>query len=617
MDTISIILMVVVALIAAAATYFICRKKMAVPLNLFVSKDEHEQIMQELHGQLTALDGQKSQMEKQLSEAKENAKSLSDRLTLLTSSGQVDPELMAKLTDVDRLKKKVKQLEDDLDEAQEDLDDANKKLKNKTNDFLNLQDNLHDIEKNLQQKQEELTQVQQDLEDKVSLMKLKDESLFFVQHILSAEEFSDSSTFNLYRKVDVLSDFIQGELLDSMKQIWDLKDDSDVVRLLTEDVNRWEAVQKKNWISGKTAIAFVGEFSAGKTSIVNRILSGDDSSVPLLPVSAKATTAIPTYISGGPKTDYKFFSQNNKLKKIDAEVFSRITKEVLDQVGGVSNLIQYFVMTYKNENLDNLSILDTPGFNSNDKEDATRTLGVINECDALFWVFDVNSGTVNKSSIDLIKHHLKKPLYVVINKTDTKADSEVKKVEQLIKDTFKREGVAVEKFIRFSSKAPLDNIMTPIKSVKSTSGEDQYLNLVNKEIKNAVSAINQFVKKKNTEFDNCRKNADALTEKYNKAIASTYDDCETAVNIPHFESHLFKKDNYEMSQYEYSQLETILNRIATSHMVTLCNIYNQAVEAQQSVQSAYEALQEARGRVRLMDNCEKQFNKYKHQLTLN
>ena len=44
---------------------------------------------------------------------------------------------------------------------------------------------------------------------------------------------------------------------------------------------------------------------------------------------------------------------------------------------------------------------------------------------------------------------------------------------------------------------------------------------------------------------------------------------------------------------------------------------NQAVEPQQSVQSAYEALQEARGRVRLMDNCEKQFNKYKHQLTLN
>ncbi len=33
-----------------------------------------------------------------------------------------------------------------------------------------------------------------------------------------------------------------------------------------------------------------------------------------------------------------------------------------------SSLIKYFVMTYKNPNLNGLSILDTPGFNSNDSE---------------------------------------------------------------------------------------------------------------------------------------------------------------------------------------------------------------------------------------------------------
>lgn len=76
----------------------------------------------------------------------------------------------------------------------------------------------------------------------------------------------------------------------------------------------------------------------------------------------------------------------------------------MDQVKGVSSLIQYFVMTYRNTNLRGLSILDTPGFNSNDSEDAQRTIDVINECDALFWVFDVNSGTVNRSSISLIKN---------------------------------------------------------------------------------------------------------------------------------------------------------------------------------------------------------------------
>ena len=158
---------------------------------------------------------------------------------------------------------------------------------------------------------------------------------------------------------------------------------------------------------------------------------------------------------------------DNIQKNISEETFKRVNKEVLDQVKGVSSLIQYFVMTYKNTNLDNLSILDTPGFNSNDKEDAARTIGVINECDALFWVFDVNAGTVNRTSIQLIKENLHKPLYVVINKVDTKAETEVNKVEQLIRKTLRDSGISVQQFIRFSAKAPLNTIMDPIQRIPS------------------------------------------------------------------------------------------------------------------------------------------------------
>ena len=206
------------------------------------------------------------------------------------------------------------------------------------------------------------------------------------------------------------------------------------------------------------------------------MLSQDDPNVPLLPVSTKATTAIPTYISGGVGTFYQFVTPNNELKKISESTFKKVSKEILDQVKGVSSLIQYFVMTYKNANLDRLSILDTPGFNSNDKEDAERTIGVINECDALFWVFDVNNGTVNRSSIDLIKRHLKKPLYVVINKVDSKAPTEVDKVESLIMKTLSEAGLNVNKIIRFSQKAPLSDIMNVIKNIPHDSQKEGYLN---------------------------------------------------------------------------------------------------------------------------------------------
>ena len=163
------------------------------------------------------------------------------------------------------------------------------------------------------------------------------------------------------------------------------------------------------------------------------------------------------------------------MKVIDEHSFRKVSKETLDQVKGISALIKYFVMFYPNQNLQGLSVLDTPGFNSNDKEDRERTIDVINECDALFWVFDVNAGTVNRSSIAVIKEKLNKPLYVVINKVDTKPKSEVDKVEALIKKTLANEGLTVQQFIRFSSQAPLEQIMNPIQSVERISNRANFL----------------------------------------------------------------------------------------------------------------------------------------------
>lgn len=82
---------------------------------------------------------------------------------------------------------------------------------------------------------------------------------------------------------------------------------------------------------------------------------------------------------------------------------------------------------------------------------------------------------MNRSSISLIKEKLNKPLYVVINKVDTKPKSEVDKVEALISKTLKDAGLKVEKYIRFSAKAPLEDIMAPIKSVGSTSENDTFV----------------------------------------------------------------------------------------------------------------------------------------------
>jgi len=602
MDSITIVFVVVAAFVGIAIGWGVFgRKKGIDPSAIEESRNETETLRQQLKESEEKAQGIKQQYEKLLAEAKEQTKALDEKLKAVIKEG-ADEAIRQQLAEVDKLKKKIKNLEDENEEFEDDLDACKKKLKNKESEFSKLRDELDTTLREKKKLQEDLQKAADELEEKAQELNVKIESLTFVQEILTAKRTADDSVTRLYAKIDSLSDFICGELKDAVAGIYTLKDELNE-ELYGSGHESWAIAARKSWIQGKTSIAFVGEFSAGKTSIVNRILSQDDPSVPRLPVSTKATTAIPTYISGGVGTFYQFVTPNNELKSISEETFKRVSKEVLDQVKGVSSLIQYFVMTYKNPNLNQLSILDTPGFNSNDKEDAERTIGVINECDALFWVFDVNAGTVNRSSIDLIKTHLKKPLYVVINKVDTKAQTEVDKVEKLIRKTLSDAGLSVEGFIRFSAKAPLDDIMKPITSVTHDDDRENYLNDLAELVSGWVAEQEKDVVKAKKKADNLLKKSNSLVDKYNKGIEKLNDHCVTVSNIPHFEEHLFRKDNYEMSKGDFLHMNNMLNIIREQDCNSLCDLYNEQMKTSAELQEAWNDHAQEREQWQRLNQC--------------
>lgn len=605
MDSVTIVFVVVAAFVGIAIGWgMFGRKKGIDPSAMEESRNETEALHQQLKKSEEKAQGIKQQYEKLLAEAKDQTKALDEKLKAVIEEG-ADEAIRQQLAEVDKLKKKIKSLEDENEEFEDDLDACKKKLKNKESEFSKLRDELDTTLREKKKLQEDLQKAADELEEKAQELNVKIESLTFVQEILTAKRTADDSVTRLYAKIDSLSDFICGELKDAVASIYTLKDELND-ELYGSGHESWAIAAKKSWIQGKTSIAFVGEFSAGKTSIVNRILSQDDPSVPRLPVSTKATTAIPTYISGGVGTFYQFVTPNNELKSISEETFKRVSKEVLDQVKGVSSLIQYFVMTYKNPNLNQLSILDTPGFNSNDKEDAERTIGVINECDALFWVFDVNAGTVNRSSIDLIKKYLKKPLYVVINKVDTKAQTEVDKVEGLIRKTLSDAGLSVKGFIRFSAKAPLDDIMKPIASVTHDDDRENYLNDLAELVSGWVAEQEKYVVKAKKKADNLLKKSNGLVDKYNKSIENLNDHCVTVSNIPNYTEHdimFWKDDNYEMSQEEFSRLVNLLQIISEKDCDALCDLYNQQMSTSGELQEAWNDHAQERERWQRLNQC--------------
>jgi len=578
MNTLSIILIIGAAIVGCIIGIVVIKltsKRNIVPVEDKKTNKEIEMLKQAL-----------SEKEKAYIDLKEKLKTVKNGGDVTISSDNED-----KLrNEIAKAKADIKKLEDEIEDLEDDLDEQKKKTRKVESDSA---ETIEQLDKKNKQISSELQETKQNLQEANEQIALKKESLSFVQEVMTAKRANDKSYSDRLKAIGEIKDYIEEDLEPFITENFnEIREGSDKWnKYFGNELNEWAEIASKHWVQGKVKIAFVGEFSAGKTSIVNKILSQNDANAQLLPVSTEATTAIPTYISGGIATSYCLYSPDNILKTISKETFGRVNKEILNQVKGISSLIRYFVMTYKNSNLNGMSILDTPGFNSNDKEDGERTLGVINECDALFWVVDVNAGTINRSSLSLIKEKLTKPLYVVINKTDTKAEKEVERVEQLIKQTFTREGVVPKQYIRFSQKAPLETIMNVVKSIRKTADSENYLNnIMNHLIPECISKLRNDVSNKNNEYTSARKDCEQLENSFYETLSSMSNKCEEAKNLPHWETHFFRKDRYEMSEYEGDRLIKLLELVSEDDVPNVETAFSENVEAAKRLQATRDDL---------------------------
>ena len=370
---------------------------------------------------------------------------------------------------VDKLLKEIKKLKDDIDDLENDLGDEGKKNKKLRAEKTEIEEERDAVEKEKESLVEEKETLEKSLETTKKEAEEDKESLTFIKAILAAENSSnkdfeklDNDTYGIYFFIrnKIAHYFEHPDYIDNYA--WE-----------------WRNSELKPWIKDKKKIAIVGEFSAGKTSIINRILSQDNPNVSLLPVSSKETTAIPTYVSKSLDFNCQYYSPDDELKNIKKETFEMVTKSVLDKVN-VSHLIKYFVLSYDNQYLDNISILDTPGFASNSDEIIKKTTDVVKEADALFWVIDANTGDINQTSIDVMKNHLSDiPLYFIINKSDTKSPGELNQLEEKIKKTATANDIQYKVVIRFSQKENVEVLMKHIQEIEIQEQEPLMKHIAN------------------------------------------------------------------------------------------------------------------------------------------
>ena len=528
-----------------------------------------------------------------------------ERVVTPSSTPQADSALQAK---VEELTARLARTKKALEKAEEENEELEDKLKRDKREAEKREaEKAKEAEEQVSAMEKQLSSLQETLDE------TKDragQALSFVREVLTAQVTSERS--ELEQKVEEMVALIHS---DECRAYITLTNEGE------RDLSMWQSECAKSWIQGKVKVAFIGEFSAGKTSIVNRLLQDGDPHAIQLPVSSKATTAIPTYISGrkgGGKATYRFYTPDSILKEISEDAFRRVNKEVLEEVGGVSSMIKYFVMAYANKGLERLSILDTPGFSSLDKEDEQRTdeqrtMEVINECDALFWVVDVNNGQLNSRSIRVIRQYLHKPLYIIINKVDTKSPSEVKQAEQAIRATCSKEKLQVKGFIYMGMKTPLDELH----QVFSTLGSSSSLGLLDGISQRIQELINeQKVIKK--EYDDKRRlynqELSLLEEAFNEILDTVATRAVEAAAIPHFEKHLWSEDRYEMKRTEYWKLTSRLNYLSEEAPYTLKDNVEGIKEAISNIRSAEKEAKKCRSKLADLVGLKKRFSQLRKQI---
>ena len=517
--------------------------------------------------------------------------------------GQADNTLRTQIAELTARLARTKKALEKAEEENEELEDKLKREKREAE--KREAEKAKEAEEQVSALEKQLSSLKETLDEKTDQANCRGEALTFVREVLTAQVTSERS--ELEQKVEEIVSFIHS---DECRAYITLTDEGE------RDLSMWQSECAKSWIQGKVKVAFVGEFSAGKTSIVNRLLQEGDPHAIQLPVSSKATTAIPTYISGrkgGGKATYRFYTPDSILKEISEDAFRRVNKEVLEEVGGVSSMIKYFVMAYANKGLERLSILDTPGFSSQDKEDEQRTMEVINECDALFWVVDVNNGQLNSRSIRVIRQYLHKPLYIIINKVDTKSQSEVKQAEQAIRATCSKEKLQVKGFIYMGMKTPLDELH----QVFSTLGSSSSLGLLDGISQRIQELINeQKVIKK--EYDDKRRlynqELSLLEEAFNEILDTVATRAVEAAAIPHFEKHLWSEDRYEMKRTEYWKLTSRLNYLSEEAPYTLKDNVEGIKEAISNIRSAEKEAKKCRSKLADLVGLKKRFSQLRKQI---
>lgn len=251
---------------------------------------------------------------------------------------------------------------------------------------------------------------------------------------------SNRANYNI-RDYKIIDKLIDKEILDDCS-ILRLENEYELYSRLAALSDRLINRLKYKLLKNKVIIGVGGQFSAGKSAFLNVIIGEKSNDKIELPTSISPSTAVPTYIVNGKKSEILLSNIYGGEISIDNAALLAISHAFKEKYGlGLAQYISFIGITIPGF-FENIALLDTPGYSKSDNNikdkftDENKAKAQLRLVDYLIWLVDVQNGTLQNEDITFIKNlNLKNKILILVSKCDLKDyDSIVAIIEQVKKD---------------------------------------------------------------------------------------------------------------------------------------------------------------------------------------
>ncbi|MEM9072579.1 MAG: dynamin family protein [Myxococcota bacterium] len=188
-------------------------------------------------------------------------------------------------------------------------------------------------------------------------------------------------------------------------------------------------------------LAVLGEFNAGKSTLINAFIGVD-----VAPMGIVPTTATLNVLRGGAERLVRVVYREGSTREGTYDALRGMLEEVealgSDAAGAES--VDRVEIVFPSEILERVWILDAPGTNALDAEHERLAQEAARRADAVLWVFDAaQAGKQTETRIHRGLREQGRRVVAVLNKTDRLKDGERERVVSVVRESFGEEPVCI------------------------------------------------------------------------------------------------------------------------------------------------------------------------------